>query len=63
MNVRTESRILLSTLLLAVVGAGCYVLTFMASYRLFGVILLILGIGLLLWVWKPWHRGQTTSGE
>ena len=67
MNVRTQSRILLSTFVLAAIGAGCYVLTYMASFRLFGIILVILGIGLLLWIWKPWKRfqdkGQITAGK
>ena len=67
MNVRTESRILLTTLILAGMGAGCYILSFSTTYWLFGLTLLVLGIGLLLWVWKPWKhlqgKGKKTSAK
>ena len=57
MSVRTESRILLTTLILAGMAPGCYLLT-MSTYRMFGVLLIVLGIGLLLWIWKPWKHFQ-----
>ena len=43
MRVRTESRILLTTLILAEMGAGCYILSW-PTFRLFGILLLILGV-------------------
>jgi hypothetical protein len=47
------SRILLSTLCLAAVGAGVYFLT--AGDLFFGLVLLALGVAALLWLWKPWQ--------
>jgi membrane protein implicated in regulation of membrane protease activity len=47
------SRILLSTLCLAAVGAGVYFLT--VGDLLFGLVLLALGAAALLWLWKPWQ--------
>lgn len=54
MSAQLLSRILLSTLCLAAVGAGVYFL--MAGELLFGLVLLALGVAALLWLWKPWQH-------
>lgn len=53
MSAQLLSRIMLSTLCLAAVGAGVYFLT--AGDLLFGLVLLAISVAALLWLWKPWQ--------
>lgn len=54
MSTETKSRILLSTLILAGMSPSCYFLAY-NTYVLYGVGLIIAGIALLVWIWKPWQ--------
>lgn len=47
MTTATKSRILFTALILAGMSP--------ASYLLYGVFLLIAGLALLAWLWKPWQ--------
>ena len=51
-NVKLESRILLTVLILGGMSPGCYFIYIDAIF--YGVTLLVLGVAALLWVWKPW---------
>lgn len=53
MTVRTESRILLSVLIIAGMAPSIYFLS--AGYVPYGLVLLLGGLALLLWIWKPWR--------
>jgi hypothetical protein len=55
MNTRTQSRVLLTALILAGMSPACYWLT-LESYRLAGIILIIIGLVILAWVWQPWKH-------
>jgi hypothetical protein len=55
MTTETKSRILLSTLILAGMSPGCYLLAY-NIYLPFGVGLILAGIVILAWIWKPWRR-------
>lgn len=54
MTTATKSRILFTALILAGMSPACYLLS-SASYVLYGVFLLIAGLALLAWLWKPWQ--------
>lgn len=56
MSTKTASRILLSALILGPWALSGYF--FAAGYTLYGVLLFVLGIVLLLWIWKPWRYWQ-----
>lgn len=54
MDTKTESRILLTALIAAPIGLSLFsVIT--GTYVVWGVIGLILGLAVLIWIWKPWH--------
>ena len=53
MTTETKSRILLTALILAGMSTSCYLFSVQA-YVLYGVALVIGGLALLIWVWKPW---------
>jgi hypothetical protein len=55
MTTTTKSRILLSVLIVAAMLPGCYLLTEQA-YMFYGLILVLGGLVLMGWVWKPWQR-------
>lgn len=54
MKTETKSRILFTTLILAGMSPACYLLP-SGSYMLYGILLIIAGLALLVWLWKPWH--------
>jgi hypothetical protein len=54
MKTETKSRILLTTLILAGMSPSCYLLSYNA-YVPYGVMLLVLGVAILVWIWKPWQ--------
>jgi predicted membrane channel-forming protein YqfA (hemolysin III family) len=55
MTTATKSKTMLSVLIVAAMLPGCYLLTERA-YMLYGLILVIGGLALLGWLWKPWQR-------
>lgn len=57
MSVKLLSRILLSTLCIGMCAMGIYFA--MIGYLVYALILLGIGIGVLLWIWKPWRRLRT----
>ncbi len=54
MTTETKSRILFTTLILAGMSPSCYLLS-VREFVLYGVFLLIAGLVLLGWLWKPWQ--------
>ncbi len=54
MTTETKSRIMLTALIAAGMLPGCYLLT-LRAYLPYGLMLIVGGLGVLLWVWKPWH--------
>ena len=52
MRTETKSKILFTTLILAGMSPSCYLLS-VGDYVLYGIGLLVLGIGLLAWLWWP----------
>jgi hypothetical protein len=57
MTTTTKSRILLTVLIVAAMIPGCYLLAEQA-YMLYGLILVLGGLAVLVWVWKPWQGFQ-----
>jgi uncharacterized membrane protein YqjE len=55
MNNRTQSRVLLTALILAGMSPACYWLT-LDSYRFAGILLTLIGLAALAWVWQPWKH-------
>lgn len=55
MTTATKSKIMLSVLIAAAMLPGCYLLTDRA-YVGYGLILVLGGLVLLGWLWKPWQR-------
>ena len=53
MDVKTESKILLSALAAAPLGAGI-VLVIDGEAAAYGWLLIILSLVILIWLWKPW---------
>ena len=54
MKTETKSRILFTALILGGMSPSCYLLA-SESYVVYGIALLLAGVALLIWVWKPWH--------
>jgi hypothetical protein len=54
MKTETKSRILFTALILGGMSPSCYLLA-SESYVVYGIALLLGGVALLIWVWKPWH--------
>jgi hypothetical protein len=55
MTTETKSKILFTTLILAAMAPSCYLLS-TDTYLLYGVFLLMAGVAMLAWLWKPWQR-------
>ncbi|MDX1435879.1 MAG: hypothetical protein R3335_03645 [Anaerolineales bacterium] len=53
MQTQTMSKLILSVILLLAMSAGCYWIS--VDVNLFGAVLLLGGLGILIWVWKPWQ--------
>ena len=54
MTTTTKSRILLSVLVAGAMLPGCYLLAAQV-YMVYGLILVLGGLAVLVWVWKPWQ--------
>jgi hypothetical protein len=54
MSTQTMSRLLLSVVLFLLLSMACYWLY--DGVYFYGVALLVISVGGLLWVWKPWER-------
>ena len=59
MTTTTKSRILLSVLIIGAMLPGCYLLA-EDAYRVYGLILVLGGLALLAWIWRP---GQGVKGK
>ena len=57
MDVKTESKILLTALAAAPAAAGL-ILVINDEAVAYGVLLMILGFGIMIWLWKPWKWFQ-----
>ncbi len=55
MTTETKSRIILTVLVLGVMLPGCYLLS-QQAYMVYGLILVLGGLVVLGWLWKPWQR-------
>ena len=60
MKTETKSRILFTALILGGMSPSCYLLA-SEQFVVYGLSLLIAGVGLLIWVWKPWEWFSTDS--
>jgi hypothetical protein len=54
MSTQTMSKLLLSVVLILMLSMACYWLS--TDVIAFGLTLLVISVGGLLWVWKPWER-------
>ena len=57
MSTTNKSRILLSVLIIGAMLPGCYLLAG-GDYMIYGLILVLGGLAVLAWVWKPWQRAE-----
>jgi len=55
MTTETKSRIILTVLILGAMLPGCYLLS-QQAYMGYGLILVIGGLAILAWLWKPWQK-------
>jgi hypothetical protein len=55
MTAETKSRIILTVLVLGAMLPGCYLLS-QQAYMFYGLILVLGGLVVLGWLWKPWQR-------
>ena len=61
MKTQTKSRILFTALILGGISPSCYLLA-SEQYMVYGLILLLGGVALLIWVWRPWKWFSTDKG-
>ena len=60
MDIKIESRILLSALVGAPLGVG---IVLAIDGQIFGWLLIILSLIVLVWLWKPWKWFQKKDGH
>ena len=60
MKTGRKSQILFTALIIGGISPSCYLLA-SDSYVVYGVALLLGGLALLIWVWKPWQWFSTDN--